>query len=102
MPALRDCLRDQRERSRVGRRVPGLDVDLLAGLAADAGGDRRVIDQPVDAAERRAGGVLRGCRALEIRGFARVDFLLERGSGRLMLNEINTLPGFTSISMFPK
>ena len=30
------------------------------------------------------------------------DFLLECGSGRLMLNEINTLPGFTSISMFPK
>lgn len=34
-------------------------------------------------------------------GFARVDFFLDRKSGRIYLNEINTLPGFTSISMFP-
>jgi len=35
-------------------------------------------------------------------GFARIDFFLERASGRVFLNELNTLPGFTSISMFPK
>ena len=35
-------------------------------------------------------------------GFARVDFFLERGTGRVLLNEINSLPGFTPISMFPK
>lgn len=35
-------------------------------------------------------------------GFARVDFFLERGTDRLFLNELNTLPGFTSISMYPK
>ncbi len=35
-------------------------------------------------------------------GFARVDFFLERGSGRVLVNEINSLPGFTPISMFPK
>jgi D-alanine-D-alanine ligase len=34
-------------------------------------------------------------------GFARIDFFLER-SGRLILNEINTIPGFTPISMFPR
>jgi D-alanine-D-alanine ligase len=33
---------------------------------------------------------------------ARVDFFLERGSGRLLLNEINTIPGFTSTSVYPK
>jgi D-alanine-D-alanine ligase len=33
---------------------------------------------------------------------ARVDFLLEAATGRLYLNEINTIPGFTSISMYPK
>ncbi len=33
-------------------------------------------------------------------GLARVDFFLEKSSGRLLLNEINTLPGFTNISMF--
>ena len=35
-------------------------------------------------------------------GFARVDFFLERSTGRVFLNEINSLPGFTPISMFPK
>jgi len=40
--------------------------------------------------------------ACECCGMARVDFFLERGSGRLLLNEINTIPGFTSISMYPK
>jgi D-alanine-D-alanine ligase len=33
---------------------------------------------------------------------ARVDFLLEAASGNLYINEINTIPGFTSISMYPK
>jgi len=35
-------------------------------------------------------------------GFARIDFFLEKTSGELYLNEINTLPGFTPISMFPQ
>lgn len=35
-------------------------------------------------------------------GMARVDFLLENGTDRLYINEINTLPGFTAISMYPK
>jgi D-alanine-D-alanine ligase len=33
---------------------------------------------------------------------ARVDFLLDKDTGRLYLNEINTIPGFTHISMYPK
>jgi len=41
-------------------------------------------------------------RCLGLSGLARVDFLLERDLGRVYLNEVNTLPGFTSISMFPK
>lgn len=40
--------------------------------------------------------------AVECTGLARVDFLREGESGRLYINEINTLPGFTSISMYPK
>jgi len=35
-------------------------------------------------------------------GMARVDFFVERSSGAVFLNEINTIPGFTSISMFPR
>jgi D-alanine-D-alanine ligase len=41
-------------------------------------------------------------RAVECEGMARVDFFLESGTGNLYINEINTIPGFTSISMFPK
>jgi D-alanine-D-alanine ligase len=42
-------------------------------------------------------------RALELSGMARVDFFLEkRAGGKLFLNEVNTIPGFTSISMYPK
>jgi D-alanine-D-alanine ligase len=41
-------------------------------------------------------------RVLECSGLARVDLLLEKGTGRFWVNEINTLPGFTSISMFPR
>lgn len=40
-------------------------------------------------------------RALFCRGLARVDFFLKR-DGRLVLNEVNTMPGFTNISMYPK
>jgi D-alanine-D-alanine ligase len=41
-------------------------------------------------------------RAVECEGMGRVDFLLETATGKLYINEINTIPGFTSISMFPK
>lgn len=41
-------------------------------------------------------------QALGCEGMARVDFLLDHGSGQLYLNEVNTIPGFTSISMFPR
>jgi D-alanine-D-alanine ligase len=41
-------------------------------------------------------------RAVDAAGYARVDFFLEKAAGRLLVNEINTIPGFTSISMFPK
>ena len=40
--------------------------------------------------------------AVECEGMARVDFLMDGASGQLYINEINTIPGFTSISMFPK
>jgi D-alanine-D-alanine ligase len=40
--------------------------------------------------------------AIDGAGFARVDFLLRRSTGELFVNEINTIPGFTTISMFSK
>lgn len=45
---------------------------------------------------------IRAFQAIDGSGLARVDFFVERGTGRVILNEINTMPGFTSISMYPK
>ena len=41
-------------------------------------------------------------KALELSGMARVDFFIEKRGGKVFLNEVNTIPGFTSISMYPK
>ncbi len=41
-------------------------------------------------------------KAVDCAGMARVDFLLDKSSGELWLNELNTIPGFTKISMYPK
>jgi D-alanine-D-alanine ligase len=41
-------------------------------------------------------------KAVDCAGMARVDFFLERGTNRVLVNEINTIPGFTPISMYPK
>jgi D-alanine-D-alanine ligase len=40
--------------------------------------------------------------AIDCAGMARVDFFVTRRTGRIYLNELNTIPGFTSISMYPK
>ncbi len=40
-------------------------------------------------------------RSLDLAGMARVDFFLERDTDRIFVNEVNTIPGFTSISMYP-
>jgi D-alanine-D-alanine ligase len=53
----------------------------------------------IDAIQRLALGCY---RAVECSGLARVDFLREASTGELFINEINTLPGFTSISMYPR
>ena len=41
-------------------------------------------------------------KAVDCSGLARVDFLMDPKNGKIFLNEINTMPGFTSISMYPK
>ncbi len=41
-------------------------------------------------------------KALYLNGFSRVDFFIEEETDRIIINEINTIPGFTKISMFPK
>ena len=41
-------------------------------------------------------------KAVDASGLSRVDFFIDKNDGKIYLNEINTIPGFTSISMFPK
>lgn len=41
-------------------------------------------------------------QAIDAAGMARVDMFLERGSGKIYINELNTIPGFTQVSMYPK
>ena len=48
------------------------------------------------------GLAVKAFRVAGISGMARVDFFLERGTDRVLVNELNTLPGFTAISMYPK
>lgn len=45
---------------------------------------------------------VRAFRAVAAHGMARVDFFLERATGRIYVNEINTIPGFTAVSMYPR
>src|SRR3984957_15271849 len=56
---------------------------------------------PEQTAEMQRLGV-EGYKAVECEDMARVDFLLETSTGKFYINEINTIPGFTSISMYPK
>ncbi|MCP9846475.1 MULTISPECIES: D-alanine--D-alanine ligase family protein [unclassified Synechococcus] len=57
------------------------------------------VAEPVS--ERARAMAIEACRAVAAEGLARVDFFYDEASGDLWLNEINTLPGFTSQSMYP-
>jgi D-alanine-D-alanine ligase len=59
-------------------------------------------DLPADQTARVRALAIETFRALELAGMARVDFFLARGTGELYVNEVNTIPGFTAISMYPK
>lgn len=59
-------------------------------------------DISTDLIETVRSTAVRAYKALDCSGLSRIDFFIDRDSGELYLNEINTLPGFTSISMFPK
>lgn len=86
-----------------GEIVPGRDwYDYEAKY--ECGDSRLLIPAPLSG---ETSGKLRlmaqsAFRLIGGRGFARVDFLMESGGESIYFNEINTIPGFTSISMFPK
>ena len=55
-----------------------------------------------DFAEELRDVAVRAYKAIDCAGMARVDFLVEKNGGAYYLNEVNTIPGFTKISMYPK
>ena len=57
---------------------------------------------PPETADQAREYALRAFKAIDAAGLARADFLLDKDSGKLYLGEINTIPGFTQISMYPK
>ncbi len=57
---------------------------------------------PEELAARVRNLAVNAFKALDCSGMARVDFFLSRNTGELYLNEVNTIPGFTAISMYPK
>ncbi|MBM3127803.1 MAG: D-alanine--D-alanine ligase [Chloroflexi bacterium] len=77
--------------------------DYAAKYESDSGTELIV---PADLAPELARSVqeiaARAFKAIDACGMARVDFFLERGTQKLLLNEINTIPGFTSVSMYPR
>ncbi len=87
----------------VGEIVPGAEFYDYRAKYLDTGSAAIIpADVPTDLAEQVQRLAIAAFKAVDAAGLARVDFFLERGSGTLYLNEINTMPGFTEISMYPK
>jgi D-alanine-D-alanine ligase len=94
---------DEPEASGLGEIVPSREFYDYEAKYIDGTSELKIpADLEPETANRIRREALRAFRVLDLRGMARVDFLLERSSGEFFLNEVNTLPGFTPISMFPK
>ncbi len=94
---------DQPEASVPGEIIPANEFyDYDAKYISE--GSRLIIPARLSARQTREARELaiRAFKAIDCSGMARVDFLLDRKTGTLFVNEINTIPGFTSISMYPK
>lgn len=69
-------------------------------------GDKSVLiipaDLPEETSQRIRQYAVDAFRAIDGRGLSRVDFFVEKSTGDVYINEINTMPGFTNFSMYPK
>jgi D-alanine-D-alanine ligase len=94
---------DAPEASVVGELVPSHEfydyVDKYVDQGAEVVIPARI---PPETSEAMRALAVRAFRAIDCSGLGRVDFFLERTTNRILVNEINTMPGFTSISMYPK
>jgi D-alanine-D-alanine ligase len=94
---------DEPEASVVGEVVPAHEFYDYDAKYLDEG-SRLLIPAPIEVAvaQEARGMAVRAFQAVDAAGMARVDFFMERTTGRLVVNELNTIPGFTRISMYPK
>jgi D-alanine-D-alanine ligase len=94
---------DQPEASVPGEIVPGAEFYDYSAKYLDEG-SQLIIPAKLSQAETRKVQRLAvaAFRAVDCAGLARVDFLMDPKTRKIYLNEINTMPGFTSISMYPK
>lgn len=58
-------------------------------------------DIPAELSERIRDSAVKIFKAIDGRGLARIDFFIEEATGEIVFNEVNTMPGFTGISMYP-
>ena len=86
-----------------GEIVPGAEFYDYADKYVDAG-SQSIIPAPLTASQTAEvqALALKSFAALRCQGLSRVDFFFEEGGRGFLLNEINTMPGFTPISMYPK
>lgn len=94
---------DDPQASIVGEIIPANDWYDYADKYLE-GRTQYLIPAPIDAAtsDRIREMAVAAFKAIDGAGLARVDFLLDKDSGAIYLNEVNTFPGFTSGSMYPK
>jgi D-alanine-D-alanine ligase len=87
----------------VGEIVPGGEFYDYRAKYLDTGSVALIpADVPAQVADEVRRLAIVAFKSVNAAGLARVDFFLERGTDRIVLNEINTMPGFTRISMYPK
>jgi len=79
-----------------------IEVSVLGNDDARASGLLIPAPIPAETAEKIRAMAVAAYKAIDCAGMARVDFFLDRTTGDIYLNELNTIPGFTSISMYPK
>ena len=96
-------MRNRPRASVVGEAIPAREFYDYQAKYYDSA-TQFVIPAEIDAAtQQRIQDLATGAfNAINAAGMARVDFFLDRTNGALYLNEINTIPGFTSMSVYPR
>ncbi len=95
---------DQPIASTVGEIIPGHEFYDYDAKYADESGTQLLIPAALTPEQIRTIQeiAVRAFKAIDCSGMARVDFFIQAKDGRVILNEINTIPGFTNVSMYPK